>query len=257
MHASTTVKIGTAGWTVPKQHRQLFPDAGTHLSRYAQRFPAVEINSSFYRPHRPVTYERWAHSVPDHFQFSAKIPKVISHQLRLVGAEEPLAQFLQEVTALGHKLGPLLLQLPPSLELNPLQVRNFLSYFRDRFSGDIVCEPRHASWTEPAGVRLFEDFQISPVIADPPVVSISVGSWRTPIYYRLHGTPRVYYSEYTQEYLSELTSQLFAHCNASRTVWCIFDNTAIGAAAANGLDLLDRLRRAQADDNRGSMPTSD
>ena len=57
-------RIGTAGWSIPRQHAAAFPAGGSHLERYAQRFNAVEINSSFYRPHRRATYERWAASVP-------------------------------------------------------------------------------------------------------------------------------------------------------------------------------------------------
>src|SRR5205809_97187 len=107
--------VGCAGWSIPKQHAHCFPAHGTHLERYAQRFPAVELNSSFYRPHRPTTYARWAASVPENFQFAVKVPREITHTRRLVDVTEPLECFLGEVQALGAKLGPLLIQLPPSL----------------------------------------------------------------------------------------------------------------------------------------------
>ena len=64
------IRIGCAGWSVLSRHRALFGTEGSHLARYATRFDAVEINSSFYRPHRRATYERWAASVPDAFRFS-------------------------------------------------------------------------------------------------------------------------------------------------------------------------------------------
>src|SRR5690349_10182868 len=108
-------RIGCAGWAIPKQHAVLFPSSGSQLERYAQRFNAVEINSSFYRPHLPATYARWAASTADDFSFAVKMPKVITHMRRLAGAAEPLERFLDEVGSLGAKLGPLLLQLPPSL----------------------------------------------------------------------------------------------------------------------------------------------
>ena len=106
--------VGTAAWTIPAQHAHGFPPEGSHLERYSRRFPAVEINSSFYRPHRPSTYQRWASTVPAHFRFAVKVPKEITHLRRLANADEPLERFLAEAGALGEKLGPLLLQLPPS-----------------------------------------------------------------------------------------------------------------------------------------------
>jgi len=108
-------RVGTAGWAIRKEHAAAFPAGGTHLQRTAQRFNAVEINSSFYRPHRRATYERWAASVPDDFAFAVKAPRTITHDLRLAGADAVLDRFLAEASGLGIKLGVLLFQLPPSL----------------------------------------------------------------------------------------------------------------------------------------------
>lgn len=85
-----TIRVGVAGWSLPKEHADRFPAVGTHLERYAARLPAVEINSSFYKPHRPATYARWAESVPGDFRFSVKVPKVATHERRLVGIESTL-----------------------------------------------------------------------------------------------------------------------------------------------------------------------
>src|SRR5690349_12315863 len=108
------VRIGCAGWTVPKQHAELFPSNGSHLERYSGLFSTVEINSSFYRPHRPATYARWANAVPDHFDFTVKVPREITHERRLSNVSDALDRFLGEVMHLRDKLGALLLQLPPS-----------------------------------------------------------------------------------------------------------------------------------------------
>ena len=97
--------VGCAGWTIPKEAAAAFPLAGSHLERYASVFGAVEINSSFYRPHRVTTYARWAASVADDFRFSVKLPRAITHDARLVGFDEPLAQFAHEAGTLGDKLG--------------------------------------------------------------------------------------------------------------------------------------------------------
>src|SRR3954470_11987598 len=112
---SATIRIGTAAWSIPREHAAPFPVAGSHLERYAAVLNAVEINSSFYRPHRTATYERWAASVPEDFHFAVKIPKAITHERRLADVDDLLDRFLSEVSGLGPKLGPLLVQLPPSL----------------------------------------------------------------------------------------------------------------------------------------------
>jgi hypothetical protein len=147
--APAAIRIGTAGWSIPKEHAAPFPTLGSHLERYAAVFNAVEINSSFYRPHRPATYERWAASVPQSFRFSVKIPKTVTHERRLKGASDLLERFLSEVNNLGPKLGPLLVQLPPSLAFETGTSDAFLRGLRSRAAGSIVCEPRHRSWFTP------------------------------------------------------------------------------------------------------------
>jgi uncharacterized protein YecE (DUF72 family) len=230
--------IGCAAWAIPKQHRNSFALEGSHLARYAQRFNAVEINSSFYRPHRRATYERWAASVPEDFTFAAKTPRQITHELRLADAEPLLDLFLGQVSGLGSKLGPLLVQLPPSLAFDPPTVRSFFTALRTRFGGSVVCEPRHTTWFTEAAEALLTEFQVARAAADPPIggATFDPGGWQGLHYFRLHGAPRVYYSEYGADRLSHLAQQL-----SSRTIaapcWCIFDNTALGAATANAFTL--------------------
>ena len=141
------------GWSIPREHADRFPEEGTHLARYAGRFPAVEINSSFYKPHRPATYARWAASVPADFRFSVKVPKLATHERRLVDADDVLDGFLAEATQLGDKLGPLLVQLPPSLTFSAGVAERFFALLRGRFDGAVALEPRHPSWFEPEAGR--------------------------------------------------------------------------------------------------------
>ncbi|MCF5397969.1 DUF72 domain-containing protein, partial [Pseudomonas syringae] len=95
------VYIGCAGWSLAREYWPDFPEQGSHLQRYASRFNAVEINSSFYRPHRAQTYARWAQAVPAGFRFSVKMPKLITHEHRLRECETVLTTFLSQCTALG------------------------------------------------------------------------------------------------------------------------------------------------------------
>ena len=100
------VFVGCAGWSIPRQHAGYFPAEGSHLERYARFLPAVEINSSFYRPHKPATYARWAASVPDGFRFAVKVPKAITHERRLTDCADLLDRFLGEVRRTGRPARP-------------------------------------------------------------------------------------------------------------------------------------------------------
>jgi uncharacterized protein YecE (DUF72 family) len=236
------IHVGCAGWSIPRQHAEHFPAEGTHLERYAQRLPAVEINSSFYRSHRPETYARWAASVPDTFRFAVKVPKEITHTHRLREATEPLDRFLCEIAALGDKLGPLLVQLPPSLRFDAALVKAFFATLRARFRGSVVCEPRHASWFTEEAEQLLVAAQVARVAADPPPVAQAAqpGGWTGLVYYRLHGSPEMYASDYSAGTLDTLAQALQMVVQSVPT-WCIFDNTALGAATANALGLCMRL----------------
>jgi len=239
----TAYRVGCAGWAIPKAHKAEFPADGSHLQRYAARFPAVEINSSFYRPHRPATWSRWAESVPDDFQFSAKVPKTITHRQRLADTATLLDPFLAEVTCLGQKLGCLLVQLPPSLVYDALTVESFLEDVRSRHDGPVVVEPRHASWFTPNVAARLYSLRIGQAAADPAVVpeAAEPAGWPEIVYVRLHGSPEIYYSSYDQAFLDRLAVRMREYATRAREAWCIFDNTARFAATPNALSLLDRL----------------
>jgi uncharacterized protein YecE (DUF72 family) len=237
-----TVKIGTAGWSIPSAIADRFPGEGGHLARYAQRLPAVEINSSFYRPHRRKTYERWAATAPDAFRFSVKLPKAITHERRLVETDDLLDRFLDEVAGLGPKLGPVLIQLPPSLAFDPAVARAFFDALRRRFDGQLACEPRHASWFTDAADTLLVGARTARVAADPALNARAAvaGGWPDLTYRRLHGAPRIYYSDYPEAFLKTQAFEL-STCPAGADCWCILDNTALGHATRNALDLQRRL----------------
>ncbi len=239
---SGRVYIGCAGWSIPSAHRVSFPSDGSHLERYARVFPAVEINSSFYREHKPATYQRWARSVPAEFRFSVKVPKAITHVAKLGRARAPLRRFLEGPRSLGRKLGPLLVQLPPSLKFDARHVDTFFRTLRVVHPGPVVCEPRHATWFEEAAERVLRRHRVARVAADPAPVPAAArpGGWSKIVYYRLHGSPRVYYSSYSGEFLGALAGEIRARASGAR-VWCIFDNTAAGAAAGDALLLMEKL----------------
>jgi uncharacterized protein YecE (DUF72 family) len=232
------VRIGTAGWSIPKQYATDFPMDGTHLIRYSQNLNCAEINSSFYRSHRLSTWTKWAESVREDFRFSVKAPKTITHDAKLACTPELLRAFLAEAKALANKLGPILFQLPPKAAFDHAVAEVFLALFRDLYPGPAVFEPRHATWFTAEADQLLKRFQIARVAADPapaPEAATPAG-WSNLIYYRLHGFPRMYYTQYTEPFLQFLATTI-ARQQRMADVWCIFDNTASGAALGDTLTL--------------------
>ena len=237
------IRIGTAGWSVPTPLRDRFPAEGPILQRYAAVFDGVEINSSFYRPHKPETYARWAASTPEGFRFAVKAPKTVTHERRLVDVAEPLGRFLDESAALGARRGPVLIQLPPSLGFDPAVAESFLAALRARYDGEAVLEPRHASWFTPEADTLLVRRRIARVAADPALsdAARTPGGWSGVPYWRLHGSPRIYATAYGRERLEALSAHLVS------PAWVIFDNTTFGAATADAL-ILQAILRSQAQD---------
>jgi uncharacterized protein YecE (DUF72 family) len=216
-----TLYVGSAGWAIPAAHADRFSREGSHLQRYAQVFNCVEINSSFYRPHQPATYSRWAITVPEDFRFAVKMPRAISHQARLRDCAPVLQTFLAQVSQLGEKLGCLLLQLPPSLAYQPSVA---LSCFESCVSHALA---------ERGIARVAADPAMSPRAALPagdPALQ----------YLRLHGSPRMYYDSYSAAALQTIGLRLQRASRRTAQRWCIFDNTALGHATENALTLPGR-----------------
>ena len=233
------VHLGCAGWSLPRAAQPEFPATGSHLQRYASLLNATEINSSFHRSHRAATYARWAGAVPAEFRFCVKVPRFITHERRLQGVAEPFDKLLSEVAGLGEKLGCLLVQLPPSLVFDATTVEQFLELVRSRLEIAVACEPRHPSWFEDAPDHLLKRYRVARVAADPAKTPAAAtpGGWRGLSYYRLHGYPKMYYSTYEDQFIATLSQRLREDAAARRTVWCIFDNTTLGGATRNALDL--------------------
>lgn len=232
----STLYIGTAGWGISSATSNHFPSKGSHLERYGRVLNCAEINTSFYRPHQPTTYARWADSVPGDFRFSVKLPRTITHELRLKHYTAELARFAGEVAHLEDKLGCILVQLPPSLRFEASVAGAFFDNLRGYFQGMLAFEARHASWFGETATVLLRERHITRVRADPPAgqpgphVPTTVQA-----YIRLHGNPKIYYSDYSAEFLAALATEL--RTQTANGSWCIFDNTASGAALLNALHL--------------------
>lgn len=234
------LRIGTASWAISSLYAEAMPHGGSHLERYARRLNAVEINSSFYRPHQRKTYERWARSTPAGFRFSVKMPKAVTHEARLTDCDALLDRFVAEVTGLGDKLGVLLVQLPPSFSFDRQLADRFFRTLRTRIGTPAALEPRHRSWFEADVTAWLADIGVARVAADPAPAAEAgeAGGWAGLAYYRWHGSPRIYFSDYDASALAALKKKLDESRRREVPTWCIFDNTAAGAALGNALALM-------------------
>ena len=156
-HPMNVIRVGTAGWVVPKQYAQMIAAEGSHLQRYAGVMNCVEINSTFYRPHLARTFERWAATTPDDFRFAVKLSKVVTHGAKLCRCGAELVAFFDNVRPLGEKLGPVLVQLPPKLAFDEGTAREFFETVRELHAGPVVVEPRHGSWFAPGVERMLRE----------------------------------------------------------------------------------------------------
>jgi uncharacterized protein YecE (DUF72 family) len=235
--------IGTAGWSIPRAsaHRLIGP--GTHLERYARVFRGAEINSSFHRPHLATLYAKWRGATPRGFRFAVKVPRTITHDLKLRRARGPFLDFLAQTAGLGDKRGPLLVQLPPSLAFDARVAGRFFDVVRAAYEGPMVCEPRHATWFAARADSLLEGYHVARVSADPPRApeAVGPGGWKGLAYFRLHGSPRTYWSSYDSQYLHKLAAAVL-RIPPPADVWCVFDNTASGAALENAFELQSHVK---------------
>ncbi|QPI73366.1 DUF72 domain-containing protein [Sphingobium sp. Cam5-1] len=249
-----TINIGTAGWSISRASAEAFSSVGSGLDRYASRLKVVEINSSFHRSHRPSTWARWRESSPADFRFSVKLPKRITHELKLVDCAAALDQFLAQAHILEEKLAVLLVQLPPKLEFAAETAHRFFSDLKSRSPALVACEPRHPSWFLSEAEALLEQHEIARVAADPAICRAAArpGGWIGLRYWRLHGSPVMYRSSYGDR-VSSYADRLLAHAEADGQTWCIFDNTASPAAISDALALSNAVEKIARASRGGSV----
>lgn len=233
------MRIGTAGWAIPKEFQDSFPTDGGHLQRYSRVFNCVEINSTFSKIHRASTFAKWFESTPEDFEFSLKLHRSFTHGSDLKPRVKDLKSNLELMKHLGQKWSVLLLQFPSKQNFDEKRMGRFYSLIRRHYEGKLVVEPRNTSWLSVEARKLMKEFKVSKVIADPercPHRTKDILRSGEITYYRLHGTPDIYRSSYSRAFLKSLKTDLIQYDNP----WCIFDNTTLGKATGNALELLRR-----------------
>ena len=274
--------IGVSGWRYPRWRGDFYPTGlpqRSELTYAAERMTSLEVNGSFYSLQRPSSYAAWRDATPDDFVLALKGGRYITHLKRLVDVETPLANFFASgVLSLGRKLGPLLWQLPETLEFDPHRVRNFLSLLPqttdeaarlaaqhdDKLKARGVLTPRAAGPVRHAIEARHPSFDTAPARtlcaehAVAVVVSDSAGRWPTMSdtteppdwprssrrfhYVRLHGEGELYAGGYSDGSLDRWAARCRDWLAHGEDVHVYFDNDARGHAPHDAIRLLQRLR---------------
>ncbi|HEX6507409.1 MAG TPA: DUF72 domain-containing protein, partial [Chloroflexota bacterium] len=162
------IYLGTQGWSYRDWVGSLYPPGTTareYLARYAEQFDAVELDTTFYGTPPPDRIQLWDRSTPDRFLFTAKTPRTVTHDRRLMDAEEEFGGFLRVMSGLGRKLGPILIQLPPDFTVAERPaLENFLPLLPDDFR--FAIEFRHRSWLSDDTYDLLRSYRVAWTMID-------------------------------------------------------------------------------------------
>jgi len=228
------VCVGTSGWSY-RHWRGVFYPAGLPTSGwlpyYAERFPCVEVNSSFYGLPREETVRSWAAGVPAGFRFALKASRFITHRKRLNDCALPLSRLMSAAEGLGPHLGPILFQLPPAWRLDLGRLATFLAVLPAGFR--FALELRDPDWHRPAVYDLLDRHGVATCrfhlagFESPDVVT---GGW---CYVRLHGPGAAYCGSYSETDLRRWADRARAWRRAGMDVYLFFDNDEAGYATLN------------------------
>ncbi|HZU12718.1 MAG TPA: DUF72 domain-containing protein [Chloroflexota bacterium] len=163
-----TIYLGTQGWSYPDWVGSFYPTGARQrdfLALYAEVFDAVELDTTFYATPRDTQVEAWRDATPEGFQFTAKVPRTITHDRHLVGTDQDMDDFLTTMTLLGDKLGAVLVQLPPDFRWDE---RAELDRFLARLPRDVrtAVEFRNRSWIRPETAELLAQYGVAFTMID-------------------------------------------------------------------------------------------
>ncbi|SHJ13220.1 Uncharacterized conserved protein YecE, DUF72 family [Desulfatibacillum alkenivorans DSM 16219] len=232
--------IGTSGWTYDSWKGAFYPEKlakAKWLPYYCTLFNTVEVNATFYRTLKGSTYEKWRETTPEGFTWAVKASRYITHVKRLKTPEETVPRFLESASILGEKLGPILLQLPPTLAYEKEIARDFFQFLPKEFR--FTLETRHDSWLDDGLFALLEEHNIAWCVSDTAGKHACVEAATADfVYLRLHGSQEIYKSSYTDEELEHWAELVTGW---SRDAYIYFDNTMTDAAARNALRLKELM----------------
>ncbi len=232
--------VGTSGWQYADWRGRFYPPGVPQhgwLAYFSERFPAVEVNNTFYVLPKPDTFVRWRESSAEGFLFAVKASRYITHVRRLRDCREPLRRFWSHARRLGRKLGPVLFQLPPNLPADPDRLRDFLRLLPAGMRA--AFEFRHPSWERDEVFESLDRAGCALVLADRPgarVPEVVTGGWS---YVRFHQGRRAE-PGYARDKLRRWAARLAR--SGGRETWVFFNNDTGGAALRDAATLTELLR---------------
>ena len=237
------IRIGTSGWYYD-HWKKLFYPAGLPKSKwfehYAQHFDTVEINNTFYHLPKEQSVQRWHNLAPKGFLYAAKANRYITHIKKLKDVSEPLERFFDRINLLKGNLGPILYQLPPSLQKNLDLLSNFIKLLPKRRTA--VFEFRHSSWYSDDTFKLLRKLKAGFCIHDMPGKESPRVVTADTIYIRFHGTTGRYSGSYSKSVLQNWAEWLKEQSQKARGIYIYFNNDAHAHAIKNAKQLKQQLK---------------
>lgn len=245
-----SIIIGTSGWQYSDWGGRLYPRGLAQkdwLTYYSDRFRSVEVNNVFYRLPEKTTFERWAAATAEDFQFSLKASRYLTHVLRLGAPTEPVRRLLDSSSGLGHKQGPILVQLPANFRVEPARLASTLKAFPA--SVRVAFEPRHESWYTDEVADILQQHRAALCLSDTPRRKSPL--WRTADwgYVRLHEGRANPAPCYGRTALTNWAGRLAELWDSSEDVYVYFNNDHGGCAVRDAHRFAPTAARA------GLLPT--
>ena len=241
---NSALNIGTSGWSYKHWSGVFYPEEikpVSFLEYYVKHFRCVELNSSFYHLPKETTIKGWIKRTPNLFIFCPKLSRYITHQKRLTDCDEALERFFGLFGPMKHRLGPVLIQLPPGLHFNKLLIQHFSGILRDKYTGyRFAMEVRHKSWINDNFFDILTKEGIAFVIADSgkrfPYHEVVTSGY---VYLRFHGREKLYASDYSDEILNDYAGKIRKWLKEGKEVWIFFNNDFGGFAINNAKRLIE------------------
>lgn len=237
-------RIGTSGWEYRHWRGRFYPadlPASRHLEFYAERFDAVELNNSFYRLPEGETFAAWARRVPDDFSFAVKASRYLTHVKRLRQPADPLERLWSRALRLGHRLGPVIYQLPPRWRPNHQRLAEFLAALPA--DAPQAVEIRDRRWYGRWLTTALEDAGVALCLHDMPGSATPARRVGPFVYVRFHGAGTRYGGRYTSKRLTAWADRIASWLRDGVDVWAFFNNDIDGHAVTDAARLRDLVAR--------------
>lgn len=201
---------------------------------YCQHFSTYEMNGTFYKAPTLKVMQNWHSKSPEGFIYAVKAPKIITHLKKFKDCEEEINTFYEVCKeGLKEKLGPILFQLPPSFHYSEENLELVLKNLNFNFKNTV--EFRHGSWWKKEVFEILEKHKIIFCNVSHPTLPDTISKTNSIGYLRFHGSPKMFYSSYSNDYITEIKSKIIE--NSFKEFYIYFNNTASTAGVLNALEM--------------------